>query len=268
MASFELVNLLAVLTAGRNPQWNPQAVGGVFTHTGVPASIAAGVSLNVAASTGTVLNAIVSILQIEMRENVAFRTARVSFNPFAVSGTWVVSIDGNAVSFAAGGGDDADAVIDGLIAALSGVGAADALVTFEGENNSGATPTSIAPFDTLLIKGKASPKYSVAASETATAGALALVADAETADRLIWTLPSTAAKAAGNSLVPLTWAEFAAIASITPGGSVETLQTNGRVRGYVELASIVGDGADAADGALGVVYTPRVYWGPCVDEPG
>jgi hypothetical protein len=255
MAPFELATKLAVLTAGRNPQWDPQLIGGVMTYTGIPASLASGVNLQ---------DAVVTLLQVELRENVAYRTGRVTVNTLVASQTWTVSINGNAVAFAAGPADTWATIIAGLIAALPGVPAADALVTFGAEDSDGDTID-----DTLVVRGKDEADYTIAVSATGGA-AMDLAADANSANLILWRAAKTTTQRVLGAGVPQTWSIDPAfgvggVAAVDEKGVTGYQQTNGYSRIYGQLDTVAGP-ADSA-GAPGVSsFTARVLWGPCIDE--
>jgi len=144
MGPFELANILAQLGAARNLEWKKQA-----STDGAPASTNAAVALQ---------NSLRSTLWVQLRENVAHRTARVTVVPNDATEYWVI-IDGTTVSTGGGmGGASAETILIMLKDAINADATVSPIVTASvvDTDNSGAV-------DVLKIEGDDEADYTITA---------------------------------------------------------------------------------------------------------
>jgi hypothetical protein len=223
MASFTEINLLAKLTAGNEVEWYQQT-----TTLGPPASAAAGRT-----TSGTVT----AQYHVPIRENAAHRTAHAVISAVVAGETYTITIAGSAVSYVALALDDEAAIVAGLIAALPGVPAADALVTFAAEDVA-------AVGDGLVIAGKAEAGYSIGANATGAAG-IDVEADAEHASLTVWILPGGTA-GTGQAL-PTVWtvAGTDGRKDLDYRGEIQRINVAGLSRVYLQVSDL--DGPQAPD---------------------
>jgi len=268
MATYEKINLLNALIPGRYPVWKEQTTGSSYSgdpsFTGAPATGGAGCSL--ADGQGQSYSSIVSRLAVQLREDVSRRTVRVHEGTYSIGDTYTITVSGNAVAVV--GGATWAACVAQLVAALPGVPAADALVSFT---------AVVGTFGTyLLIQGRAEADYSIGIT-TAAAGIMKAYADPTSASVRIFSYPRNATTESTVTYGPSGWLLFADIGAIDYRGYYDAVQTAAWDRGYVECYSVTGVAGDAAAGANTLAYLDnpsttgtrtglRVFWGPCYDE--
>lgn len=278
MATPERTVLLTVLAAGRVPYWREQTTlpdgDGNPDFTLAPASAADGVYLE---------DALVLHTAVQLRANVHRRTCTVHATNYVAGETYTITIGGNAVAVV--GGASWAACIIQLIAALPGVPAAAALVTFTAQDSEGNGVN-----DTLLIEGKAEPSYQLIINSSGLAR-LHAVCDPISCDMRLYfhhgISPGTAAAShpylsTDTTEGPSAWMQSGDgnITGLTYRGRAGAFPCAGYDRAYVELYTVAGVAGDVATvGTLVYVSTPlthgfegvragaRVFMGPCVDEP-
>jgi len=146
---YERANVVAILAAGRDPKWSEPQTG----FANAPDSDGDGISL-----VGDDVNGLLrGRVELHLRKDISKRAAAITLNTFVAGQTWTVTITGNAVTTGAIATNWSDAV-DALIAALPGVPAADALVTFA---RSGVGDATI-----LVVEGIENADYNIAVSAT------------------------------------------------------------------------------------------------------
>jgi hypothetical protein len=273
MATYETALLLDALIAGRVPSFAEQTDGSSHTGdpatTGAPATAGAGVGL---VETGDTNGAIRALVGIQLRMDPSKRTAHVYPVNYVAGETYTVTIGGNAVAVVGGGTWAATVAL--LIAALPGVPAAAALVTFAAANTSDGGGAGTV--DILVVRWKAEAATSIAATATG-AATVRCVADPESCDARIYLYRGGAARDT-VTLMPTGWALEGTITGITYRNLVRSILTAGCVRAYVEIYAVAGA---AGDGGM-VIYQDiplttfgrtqtesaglRAFWGPCVNE--
>ena len=247
MSTLTTVNTEAVLATGRTVQWSHQA-----SYTGAPADAAAGVAFDKPVSV---------YLSVRLREEIHRRTARVTMASLDTGATYTVTLNGTGINYATP--SDEDDLITGLRDAIIANGTTNALVSVAALDADGEDVTSSAqPAVTLLITGKAEADYSIAIS--ATAGALACVADAVTASGRLYMKPdgSKANNASGSTDAVPDWRLVSGGGSLSfeRRGFFERINAAGSSRVYLELHTLAGDGSDGG----GVTYSARVDLGRAV----
>jgi hypothetical protein len=265
MADFQQTLLLNTLIAGRKPYWIEQtsnsAGSGNPDYTGAPA-VARGCPMTL----DDTLGAIRALLRVQLRENPTHRTCRIYSNNYVNAETYTVSPGGNAVAVVAAVSWANTIAL--LVAALPGVPAAAALVTFTQE-------TTLTTGDTLVVRWKTEAPAAVDGKITAGATGAAtirVIADPESCDARIWFVDGGSASSTVTSN-PTAWAQGDAIAGLTYRGLSTPVDVAGRSRAYCELynvAGVAGDGGNVlyADPFLvtGGHTGLRVWWGPCINE--
>lgn len=244
MPSIQSVNIEAILSVGRTPEWQKQT-----SFTGAPSSAISGIWLD---------NTVVTLVTVDLRETLAKRTARVTMATLDTGATYTVTIAGSACQKATP--TDEDDLLTGLRDAINA--GVSATVTAVALDASGVDVSiSSAAAKSVLIRGVAEADYAIAISATGT-GALACVADAASASvRLFGTIRGSAKDA--STTAPSGWRMINGASGITVDyrGWLERFQAPGLDRLYVELYDIAGHGSDGGT----VTYAPTVHVGPAVD---
>lgn len=236
MGMLDTSNTLAILAAGRVPEWYTQLGHDGTSGTdadGYPSAASAGVDL---------LDTMQALVAVEMRAAVHRRRSVVSVTTLDLAATYTVTIDGTGCN-AAGVHASLDALLTALALAINT--ALPSLVT----------ATADLTADTITIVGDTNADYTITMSATGT-GVLAIVADPTEATLRLW------AKCRSAS-APSTWLlvldqEFA----ITEVGFLERFDVAALDRLYVEVSGVDGTG----DGASVTYTTPTIKIGPCVAE--
>ena len=235
MGMLDTSNTLAILAAGRVPEWYAQLGHDGTSGTdadGYPSAVSAGVDL---------LNTMQAVVAVEMRAAAHRRRSVISVTTLDLAATYTVTINVTGC-VAAGPFADLDALLTALALAI----------------NTALSPTITATSDltanTITVIGT-NADYTITMSATGT-GVLAIEADPTTATLRIW------AKLRSSS-APSTWLqvldqEYA----LTHVGFLERFDVAALDRLYVEVTDVDGTG----DGAS-VTYTyPTIKVGPCVAE--
>jgi hypothetical protein len=255
-AGFQKANSLAVLFAGRRPQWEEQDA-----YTGAPATAAAGVALQ---------DSVVTLLVVALRSEVHRRFADVTMGVLNVAATYTVTINGNAITFAAPAGEDVlliglkDAVLADAV--VGGAAGANQIVTAQCLSATGAITVGGAlggdPAKTLQVIGTVNADWTIDIGATLT-GTLACVADAKTASIRIYEYPKDSTVLNSTEDPPDAWTMInAAAAALDYRGVTERVETGGLARAYVEVHTIAG----AGDGATVTHRIHGAWLGPCVEE--
>jgi hypothetical protein len=249
-ALFELSNLLNTLMVGRYLRWKEQldTAGTAYQYTGAPLSASYGVYLE---------NSPRTRLCVSLRTDVHRRTVWVTEDNHVAGQTYTVTVDGTAVAYASGGGDSWADVLDGLVAALPGVPAADALVTFTAEDlDSDGTN------ETLVVRGKAEADYTFDASATG-AATVGVQADPNTATFRTYAYYAAGTPASGSSS-PSAWQLHEDAVTIGYRGHASDMYDSaGWGRAYLEGYDLDGPAGDGASVTYDFAY---LAWGPAVRE--
>lgn len=221
---FELVNRLAVLVVGRQPRWDTQNA-----TTGAPTSGSSGASAQ---------GALVSRTQIDLREDVAFKTVRIEHTGEIIGeGDYTVTINNNGVLEETGSGTKEDALEDLRDGINADATVSDIVTASVGDNDDGDPQ--------LVLRGEAEDDYTVAVSTNLVGDELEVVhEDASTCDALIYRLP-----AGSNSERP-GWAFYQAHESLDYRGLQIEIPIGGFSRLYCEITS--------ADGDVTVTHGPAI----------
>lgn len=212
---FEKVNKLSVLSVGRRLKFSAQDEVKSGALPGPPSSAADGTNLE---------DAVIAMLAVRLREDAASRTADVTIDTVDDTATYTVTIDSNAVNYAASGGDTETEIVEGLRDAINADGTVSAIVT--------ATVDG----DTLKLSGDGADDYTIAVSATGS-GALSFLADATEVDFKIWLYSSDAeswfAPEGGEfETIGENWIDRADVAGVDRA-YVEITATDGRVTPHV-----------------------------------
>lgn len=245
---FELANKLAILNAGRNPEWNLMS-----GYTGAPDAVDDGQWLKEATR---------ALVRVGVRENAALRSADVTITGVDAAQTYTVGIVDPATGLThntTGTGVDADAIITDLVANLAGVAAT--LVTFTPEDLSGD-----GNYDNLLIQGLAEASYGIEVGTTGGTATIRCDADADTATARIFVTAD--GQVYGTTAPPVGWemvlnGEY----GLDYRGMFARFETGGLRRMYVEITGIGGNANDLANANGTIAYdVADVYIAPCIEE--
>ena len=269
----ETASLLTELAAGRRPLYVEQLDPSGNPTDGPPAKTSDGVSCYV---DGSGRSALVTMIAIQLRANVRYRSGRIGFPTVVPGDTFAFHLAAHAgtpVQYVAGGGDDAEAVANGLAAALlaepnhaaelagvvEGTGA-DAELVIRGIDHPGGRE-----WDAWTLGGI-----------SATGGsAITIEVEPEEAAWFPWALPAGVEANAQQPSVPVeTWyrpiADGSGIRTATEidwQGFADTFNTGSVARFYVEIqeGSLVVPAGEYA-GAEVSVRAPRIFIGPASRE--
>jgi len=219
-------------------------------HIVAPTGAGSGVALNNAPSMRWLA---------KLREDVSKRTGRLTSLVHTPTDTYTVTVGGNAVAYVSLAGSTFEDVVNGLVAALPGVPAADALVTFVGVDVAG-----LGALDTLLIQGKAEAEVSLAITTTGTS-TTTLTLDASTATARVFL---KAGPQGGGTANPDGWhhKDVEDFSLTYRGISKSVPDVGGWDRAAVELASVAAFAGDAAAGNNVLALNTEVQIGPCAME--
>jgi hypothetical protein len=261
IGNYELANLFAVLSVGREMDWTDQVDGnGDPTTTDAPTSASDGVSLAAKVTKGTPSAG----FRCQLRRQAWRRSCRMIPTNIVVGDTFRFTIPSvGDVDYVVAGGDDADAIIDGLIAALPGVGAVDALVTFEGRNDA---DENTAPFTKLYVATKAEASQPFAGSILGGGGStFDPKCDAEGASLRMWGCDfDTNFAADADTWQLINNGDFT---GIDFRGKRERAVTGGVARLYGEYYDVTGDANDDGTGTgCTLTYDPHFWVGPAIEE--
>ena len=236
MDDFSLANQLLILSAGRRPAWRAQTVSDDVLNP--PAAASDGVALS---------DAVVAGVRIDLREDVAFRTVRVTFPTVDLAANITVTIAGTGVTVNGPFANRA-AIVDALVTAINADGTVGPLVaaTYEGT-----------PHDTLLLTGRSSADYSVTASSSA-GGTFAYAGDAASATAVLFAIDHDT-----TGLLDDRWAKVEGISySVDQKGLSDRIVCGGYDQLYVQITGVQRVTNDNA----AIVMTPAIHVGPCGTE--
>jgi len=255
-SGFQLANELAVLLAGRNPQWDEQNA-----YTGAPSTSAAGIDLQ---------DSVTALIDIAVRSEVHRRICDVTMSVLDAGATYTVTVNAQAMNFALPA--DQDALLIGLRdailadAVVGGAAGANQIVTAQCLAADGTVTVGTAAGGdaavTLQVLGTVNADYNIDISATGT-GALLCEADAKTASARIFTYPDTDTTRTTAIDAPEHWTlDTDGTITLDYRGRTKPLVSAGKDRAFVEIHTIAGAGD-------GVTVTHRIHgvWiGPCVAE--
>lgn len=263
-SNFSLANTIAILQGARNPAWTQQVespmgllsspVTAISQTSGAPDATNSGVSLE---------NSIQCLLFVMLREQAHRRSARIRVVTLDLTGTYTITIGGNAAVYDAGaaGAADLNDVIQGIKTAMVGAPAVAALVTATAVKDDDDASSSLAT--TVLLRGVAEANWTIVVA--ASVGTLSAEADALSADVRLWGTHRGTKRDSSSVLgeVPTGWSQIngAEYTSLDYRGFAERFDVGGLDRLYVELSSIAG----AGDGGT-VTHKVAAYVGPAIAE--
>ena len=249
MGAFETASQDAILAAGRNAEWTAQP-----TYTGRPANIGAG---------GDMKDTINALVKIDLRENIAFRTVRVTSDTFDAASTYTVTINGTVHTSATPA--TLDAMVEAIEAAING-GAQAANVTALSVDAAGVDDPG--NNTTVLITGDNEDDYTLNVGVSGGAGTIDADADPSSATARLYGLDgpqTTAATARPNKWTDIRWPKTDTIdLPVDNRGYTERLDVASVQRMYVELADVVGAFDGIPTGSATITYVPIVTWGPSI----
>lgn len=242
---------IAVLSGAERADWKNQknAVVPVLSGggNGVPGAIDDGVAL---------LGSLKTLVLLDLRDNLAFRTSKVTVVTADDTQTYRVIVNGNNVDYVAIGGDLLQEILEGMRDAINADGTVNLIVIA-----SVADLDDDSVDDTLVLKGLAFAHYSVDVSATGApppSGDLLAVLEPDLADLRVL----IAAEGLASAARPPNWrmindGEFLAL---DERGFVERFDTASFGRLYAETDSLSG----TSDGTGGnITYAPaRVVVAP------
>jgi len=234
---------LAILTAGRTPVWSTEDDSG----SDLPPS---------AADSGVYLQrAVRALVHVSLRENVAYRSVRLTTTT-VLTGTYTVTVDGNAVAYNATVEAPADIneLLEGIAEAVNDDVTVGALVT-------ASIVTQIGGDDfEILITGVGEADYSVDFTHSSTGSpTLTAVADRCSATMRLWWLPD----ARVGSTPPQIWAWSGDVWTLDRRGWLERFDVAGLARLHVQLSDRAGH---AGDSSIVTYAAPAISIGPCLSE--
>lgn len=242
MGTYQQANELAVAAAGHNAEWTAKTASA--DYTGAPSS----------ASSGVGIDALKTLLWVELRDTVHARTGYITLTYDAAITTYDVTIDGNLVSTAPNT-DTPTTLVDlaADITADTPAGAGD-VVTATAVDTDGDSV-----IDAVKIVGKAEADYTLVLGITGGPGAGTLTAtiDAASANLRVF---GKAGGQASNRPDGWTLLEGGTYASLTYRGFNERFDTASYSRIYGELYTVAGPGAPETGTSL--TYTASVTYGP------
>lgn len=255
-SGFQLANTLAILFAGRNPQWDEQAA-----YTGAPSTAASGVALQ---------NSVVTLLVVALRSQVHRRIADVTMTVLDIAATYTVTVNGQGMAFVAPANQDAlliglqNAILADVV--VGGGAGANQIVTAQCLDAAGAITVGTALGGNAAVKlqviGTVNADWTIAISATG-AGVLACVADAKTASIRVYGYPDTDTTVDSYTDPPALWTYINGASVILDyRGVTERIETGGLSRACVEVHTIAG----AGDGGTVTHRIAGVWIGPCVEE--
>lgn len=249
ITTFDLATSLGVLQVGRDPSGQTHtSPSGV---TARPADVADGVPL---------LDSVVALVAIDVREDVAFRTARLTIPTLTIGDTFTLTLNSTEVATYDSTGDaDEDEVMLGLAAAINADADTNVLVLATAVDNTLTPPAPNAGSNNeVVLTGLAAADYSVDFTDSGTS-VEQVIADASQCTAYVY-----AQRAAAPDTTPNTrWRKTQGSYTVDQDGYVERWNVAGISRLYVRLGSIQGPGSD---GSIVTLRDPDVDIAPCILE--
>jgi len=219
----ELLNELGILSVGRNPEWIE-----VSDTSGAPDSVSDDVAL---------VDAPTAYILVVLRENAAYRTARVTVGADAatvyrttiydpVTGSAPVEVD---YAPSSGAGTE-EAIVQGIATAINGDATASSIVTAQAtdEDDDGTD-------DTVTVTGDSERDYEISTSIVSGGGTISHTADATRCDVRLWG-KMTGQAGPGVDQVPTPWVQVNGGVWSLDGGTSPRLDR----RGLVERIHVAG----------------------------
>ena len=242
---YEIANLLAILAGGRYPDM--EEITPAANYTGAPVGASAGASLVDTSERGV----LAALVKAALREYPSYRQAVVTVTNFVAGQTYTVTITGNAVAFVDVTGDVKD-TYDGLVAALAGVPAADALVSFTALDLDGDGDS-----DALLVTGDVEADYGIATSTGGGGATMATEAEPSTADLRLYGTENDStsdAPALNWNYIPSSYL------ALDYRGHIQRYSVGGLQRLYAQVDNLAGHVSDGGT----ITYAMHGVWiGPC-----
>lgn len=240
--TFTLATELAVLLAGRKPNWKQQVVSNALTAP--PEETTDGAYLDDAPRT---------LVAVDLREDVHRRTARITIPTLSIGDDFTLTINGGTAVYDSVGDLDLDEVVAGFAAAINADADVNTVVLATAVKGSDDTVV-VGTRDSVKITGLTAADYTIDVTDNGTS-VVAVAADPVTATlRMYFSLG-----AADGVTAPTGWRRGPNSYSITSTGFVERFDTAGLDRIFVQL-----EGLDVmpGDGTIVTARTPDVNIGP------
>jgi len=220
---FTLLNKLGILAAARRLEWTEQT-----SFTVKPGSDIDGVTLG---------SALFATVHVQVREQPAYRTTRITFSAFDGVSGYTVTLDGGT-PVALADGATIEATVNDAVQTLNDNVNSNLIIAASAEQRNGVW--------TLVLRGLAEPDYTCVVATSGGTGVITADLDATGATISIFTQPSGIAK-------PSAWGAFPNGAfTVTRDNFFERFRTAGMGRVYVQAAFIGGSG--------------RVFCAPAIEE--
>lgn len=219
---FERLNVATLQKLGRVPEWEV-----VTDPTGPPETASDGVSLG---------NTPTAYLSVQLREHVAYRTARIDVGS-DTSSVYQITVDGTSVSFDAGANGSTGVIdnVQGLRDAINNDSTLSGIVTAYAEDTGVTDPGWV-----VRIEGDSPTDYAVSSSVTTGGGTISQSADATAADLRMY------GYVRGVGDTPTGWvqvnnAAFTGAEGIDYRGFLERFSVAGLLRVYPQIIGADGD---------------------------
>ena len=242
MTSLEKLNTLSELSIGRNPKWRVQSGG-----DGPPTGPTSGTELFEASPR--------CIVFVQMREDVEFRTARITLSaPGNIGDDYFITIDDDSISsvtetYNRQSGDTVDDILTSLRDQINNNTTLNSIVTASTSDNN-----SDGEQDILFIKGDKIDDYYIDISTNTAFGSFELSADAIEATMRAWGMPR------GEDQVPEDWAAINnGTFTADRRNLIERIDTSGLSRIYQEVEVDTSKPLDPGEPF-------RILNGPAVEE--
>ena len=240
MGLVDTANRLALQYACISPLWSQQTV-----YAGAPAAVGSGVSMGGSPA---------YLLAIDLRENVARRTLRISVSELSDTSDYNVALDSHSVTYTATSGDLQQDILSGLQALIEADTDLNALVVCE------VTGTGASAL--LTLTGRAEADYALTDLSTGGDGTLTCVADPTSLSfRVYASMVVGDAAAVDSKYAPRYRLVNGAGGTLDYRGMVDQPLCGGVAYIYVELYDIDGAG-DAAGSGGTITYSPMVLMAP------
>lgn len=240
MGIVETANRLAIQYACIAPLWSQQTA-----YAGAPASPGSGVSMGGSPA---------YLLAIDLREDVARRTMRISVSTLSDTDDYTVELASYDVTYTASSGDTQQAILSGLKALIEADTNLNALVN--------CTVTGTGTEALLTLTGKAEADYALTDLSTGGVGALTCIADPTSLSfRVYASMVVGDAAAIASKYASRYRLVNGAGGTLDYRGMVDQPLCGGVSYIYVELYDVDGAGDSAGTGGT-ITYSPMVLMAP------
>lgn len=245
MSTFDLASELGVLSIGRDPSGQAHAVSDTITNP--PAAATDGADLE---------DGVVALVAIDVRENVAYRTARLAIDTLNIGDTFTATVDGNDVAYDSTGDADLDEVVQEIAAAINADGTVGLLVTATAVRASD-DDTTVGVRDSVRLTGRGFADYSLGWARTGSS-VISATADASGCEAEVLAQRTAAPGTTANTR----WRKTSGTYVIEQRGYMDRWNIAGISRAFVQLSAIQGPGADAGV----TLRTPDIDIAPAILE--